>query len=141
VVDSAYSQEQGFVGPYRGKYRKHIDQFKGVDRRKLNDKEQFNYAHSKIRNVVERTFGVCKKRWKILKSIPFYEREKQVQIIVACFALNNWVWKCKNGSMPRRTYPLSEWVHINQDKDTKSLRDGITIGIMYDINAKYVGCV
>jgi len=83
----------------------------------------------------------ARKGGKILKSIPFYEREKQVQIIVACFALNNWVWKCKNGSMPRRMYPLSEWVHINQDKDTKTLRDDITIGIMYDINTKYVGCV
>ena len=71
MVDSAYSQEQGFMGPYRGKYRKHIDQFKGVDRRKLSDKEQFNYAHSKIRNVVERTFGVCKKRWKNTKEHSF----------------------------------------------------------------------
>jgi hypothetical protein len=129
------------MGPYRGLYRKHIDEFKGVDRRKLKYEEHFNYAHSKIRNVVERTFGVFKNRWKILKSVPFYEREKQVQIIVACFALNNWVWKCKNGSKSMRTYPLSEWVYINQDNDTESLRDDIAAGIVYDINAKYVGCV
>ena len=32
----------------------------------------FNRAHSSLRNVIERSFGVWKQRWKILQNMPFF---------------------------------------------------------------------
>jgi len=40
--------------------------------------------------VVERSFGVLKNKWQILKGVPLYPTEKQSKIIVACFALHNF---------------------------------------------------
>jgi hypothetical protein len=54
----------------------------------------FNYQHSSLRNVVERAFGVLKGKWRILKGVPRYERDKQAKIVVACFALHNYVLHC-----------------------------------------------
>ena len=41
-------------------------------RRALTNKEKFDHAHAKLRNVIERAFGVLKARFPILKRIaPF----------------------------------------------------------------------
>jgi hypothetical protein len=53
--------------------------------------ETFNYAHSSLRNVIERAFGVLKMKWRILLDIPCYRPETQTQIICACFALHNFI--------------------------------------------------
>jgi hypothetical protein len=37
--------------------------------------------------VIERAFGVLKQKWRILKSMPSF----QVEIIIACFALHNFI--------------------------------------------------
>ena len=46
--------------------------------------------HSSIRSTIERAFGVLKKRWKILRVIPSYKIETQIDIILSCFALHNF---------------------------------------------------
>ena len=43
--------------------------------------ETFNYAHSSLRNVVERSIGVLKMKWRMLKEIPCYAPQKQSEII------------------------------------------------------------
>jgi hypothetical protein len=53
--------------------------------------ETFNYAHSCLRNVIERSFGVLKIKWRILQHIPSYAPHKQSKIIVACCALHNFI--------------------------------------------------
>jgi hypothetical protein len=91
-VDSGYSRKNGYMGPYtRTKY--HIDHFKGVPEDRLDDEEYFNKVHVKLRNVVERTFGILKKRWQILDLVPLYDRGKQIQIIIACFGLGRSKYK------------------------------------------------
>jgi hypothetical protein len=35
-------------------------------------KEAFNYAHSSLRNVVERSFGVFKQKWRMMYGIPSF---------------------------------------------------------------------
>jgi hypothetical protein len=47
-------------------------------------KEVFNQAHSSLRNVIERSFGVLKMKWCILLYLSSYDVEKQAKIIVAC---------------------------------------------------------
>jgi hypothetical protein len=54
-------------------------------------KEMFNHAHSSLRNVIERTFGVLKLKWRILLNVPSYPTKKQSKIIVACMALHNFI--------------------------------------------------
>ena len=54
-------------------------------------KEQFNYAHSSLRNVIERSFGGLKIKWRILLDLPSYPMPKQSQIILACMALHNFI--------------------------------------------------
>jgi hypothetical protein len=51
----------------------------------------FNQAHSSLRNVIERSFGVLKMKWRILLHLPSYPITKQAKIIVACMALHNFV--------------------------------------------------
>ena len=47
--------------------------------------------HLSVRNVIERTFGVLKARFHILKDIPNYPLRRQMLIPHACCALYNFV--------------------------------------------------
>ena len=54
----------------------------------------FNHAHSSLINVIERSFGVLKMKWRILKNLPSSPVNKQSKIIVACMALHNFIREC-----------------------------------------------
>ena len=89
LVDSGYANKQGYLAPYKGnKY--HLQEFR--DGPEPQGKEEiFNYAHSSLRNVIERAFGVLKMKWRMLQKIPPYAPHKQSKIIVACMALHNFM--------------------------------------------------
>ncbi|CAN1823931.1 hypothetical protein LINPERHAP1_LOCUS30579, partial [Linum perenne] len=53
--------------------------------------ELFNYKHYSLRNVIERCFGVLKKRWPILKKMCSYSFIKQTGIVLACCAIHNFI--------------------------------------------------
>ncbi|CAN1140327.1 hypothetical protein LINPERHAP2_LOCUS11806, partial [Linum perenne] len=53
--------------------------------------ELFNYKHSSLRNVIERCFGVLKRRWSILKTMCSYSFSKQTNIVLACCAIHNFI--------------------------------------------------
>ncbi|XP_072064172.1 uncharacterized protein [Arachis hypogaea] len=90
LVDAGYPTFKGFLGPYRHT-RYHIPQFRLAPNFRSNN-EKFNYCHSSLRTVIERTFGVCKARWKILQNMPLRAKfETQHDIIVACFTLHNFI--------------------------------------------------
>ena len=57
-----------------------------------NEKELFNLRHSSLRVTVERAFGSLKRRFKILDDAsPFFPFPTQVDIVVACCIIHNWV--------------------------------------------------
>ncbi|WVZ66601.1 hypothetical protein U9M48_015794 [Paspalum notatum var. saurae] len=58
-------------------------------------KETFNFAHSSLRNIVERAFGVLEMKWRMLLKVPSYPPAKQARIIVACIALYNFIRESK----------------------------------------------
>ena len=89
LVDAGYPQLKGFLGPYKGE-RYHLPQFR-MGRRPMGSKEVFNQAHSSLQSVIERTFGVWKKKWKILRDMPNYAFKKQVKIVIATMALHNYI--------------------------------------------------
>jgi len=88
-VDSGYPNRPGYLAPYKGsKY--HLQEFQNANEPQGKE-EIFNYAHSSLRNVIERCFGVLKQKWCILTKIPCYPTQTQTHIIVACMALHNFI--------------------------------------------------
>ncbi|KAL0367374.1 UNVERIFIED_CONTAM: hypothetical protein Sradi_3627500 [Sesamum radiatum] len=56
-----------------------------------NHEEYFNMKHASARNVIERTFGLLKGRWAILRSPAFYSIKIQNRIIMTCCLLHNYI--------------------------------------------------
>ena len=54
-------------------------------------KELFNYQHSSLRMVIERSFGVLKARFPILNLMPNFKRSRQYYVITACCYLHNFI--------------------------------------------------
>ncbi|EEE58803.1 hypothetical protein OsJ_10354 [Oryza sativa Japonica Group] len=89
LVDSGYPNQLGYLSPYKGtKY--HLPEFREGPR-PSGKKEVFNHLHSSLRNVIERSFGVLKMKWRILLDLPSYPMLKQTKIIHACMALHNFI--------------------------------------------------
>ena len=89
LVDSGYPTFMGFLGPYK-KTRYHLPQFR-IGPRIRGRVEVFNYYHSSLRSTIERAFGLCKARWKILGNMSPFALKTQNQIIVACMAIHNFI--------------------------------------------------
>jgi hypothetical protein len=56
-----------------------------------NREELFNLRHAQARNIIERIFGVIKKRWRILITPPAYDMGIQARIPAALAALHNFI--------------------------------------------------
>ena len=89
LVDVRYPNEYGYLGPYKGE-RYHLQDFRHRGQPR-NQQEVFNRTHSSLRNVIERSFGVWKQRWRILQNMHVYPYKTQVEIIVASMALHNYI--------------------------------------------------
>lgn len=53
--------------------------------------ELFNLRHAQARNVVERIFGVIKKKFHLLTAAPQYPIYTQTKLVLAICALHNFV--------------------------------------------------
>ncbi|XP_029129893.1 putative nuclease HARBI1 [Cajanus cajan] len=82
LVDAGYTNGPGFLAPYRGT-RYHLNEW--IGNTPQNFKELFNLRHSSARNAIERSFGILKKRWSILRTPSFFDIKTQIRIINACF--------------------------------------------------------
>ncbi|XP_054801614.1 uncharacterized protein LOC129305674 [Prosopis cineraria] len=91
LVDAGYPNPNGYVGPYR-RERYHLSDFRRSSSF-ANNNEVFNYYHSSLRCTIERTFGVWKNRFAILRHMPNYDYDTQVQIVVATMAIHNFIRK------------------------------------------------
>ena len=56
-----------------------------------NPQELFNLRHASARNVIERIFGVLKRRFRILQLPPEYDMDVQAMIPPALAALHNFI--------------------------------------------------
>ncbi|KAL0346368.1 UNVERIFIED_CONTAM: hypothetical protein Scaly_1652800 [Sesamum calycinum] len=81
---------EGFSSPYRG-VRYHLKEWESGNNTPQNHQEFFNMKHASTRNVIERTFGLLKARWAILRSPSFYDIDDQNRIIIACCLLHNFI--------------------------------------------------
>jgi hypothetical protein len=88
LVDAGYDVRPGSLPPYRGT-RYHLSEYGA--RSPQNARELFNLRHSSLRVVVERAFGDLKNRFKILYYKPFQPYKTQVNLVLACCILHNWI--------------------------------------------------
>ncbi|KAH7863879.1 hypothetical protein Vadar_022989 [Vaccinium darrowii] len=88
LCDAAYSHTRGFMTPYRN-VRYWLSDFRN-GRRPRNKEERFNLAHARLRNVIERAFGVLKARFPILKRMSSYPFAAQRNIVIACITMHNY---------------------------------------------------
>jgi len=94
VVDYGYPNKQGFLAPYRssqnGVVRYHMSQFyNGPPPR--NKQELVNRCHASLRSVIERTFGVWMKKWRILCEFPRYDIDVKKRMVMATMGLHNFI--------------------------------------------------
>ena len=90
VADAGYSNSETVLVPFRGT-RYHLREQRRSGNKPKNANELFNLRHSSLRNVVERIFGVLKRKYRILQTPSEYPLLKQKLIICACVSLHNWV--------------------------------------------------
>ncbi|KAL3715621.1 hypothetical protein ACJRO7_007363 [Eucalyptus globulus] len=90
VVDFGYASIPGFLTPFR-RERYHLNDYRGRARRPRTARELFNYRHSSLRNVIERSFAALKNRFFILKHMPAFAIRKQAHVVIACCAIHNYI--------------------------------------------------
>ncbi|KAH1262035.1 Protein ALP1-like [Glycine max] len=88
LVDAGYTNGLGFLAPYQGT-RYHLNEWIGNTPQSY--KELFNLRHASAQNAIERSFGILKKRWSILRTPSFFDIKTQIRIINACFVLHNFI--------------------------------------------------
>jgi hypothetical protein len=88
--DAGYPNTDTILVPYRGT-RYHLKEHRLSGKKPENSKELFNLRHASLRNVIERIFGVIKRKYQILNTPSEYSIDTQTLIIISCTALHNWV--------------------------------------------------
>lgn len=90
LADAGYASEV-LLTPYQ-KIRYHLRDWDKVGLKPQTAQELFNLRHSSARNVVERTFGVLKTRFKILtRGRDGFNIPTQVRIVYALVAIHNFM--------------------------------------------------
>nr|KAJ0193071.1 hypothetical protein LSAT_V11C800389510 [Lactuca sativa] len=103
LVDAGYPNKKGYLSPYKGSnISYHIPDFRRGQTRVLWEpkgfKEKFNYYNSSLFNVIERTFGVWKARWVLLRDMHVnFNFETQVKIVLASMAIHNYIRMSSSG--------------------------------------------
>ncbi|XP_058216710.1 uncharacterized protein LOC131327575 [Rhododendron vialii] len=111
LVDAGYTNGNGFLAPYRGQ-RYHINIWR-QGHLPTSKEEFFNMKHSAARNCIERSFGVLKKRFAILRSPSFYPIRTQCRIVSACCLLHNLIKREMPNDPIEHEYTAWELAHIN----------------------------
>ncbi|XP_073295635.1 uncharacterized protein [Primulina huaijiensis] len=115
LCDNGYANLEGFLTPYR-RVRYHRDAWGNRSTGPQNYKELFNWRHALARNVIERAFGLLKKRWAILRSPSFYPLEVQNKIILACILLHNFIRsQMPNDPIEEVEEETDSLIHENED--------------------------
>ncbi|OAY65252.1 hypothetical protein ACMD2_16584, partial [Ananas comosus] len=87
LVDLGYANTDQFLAPYRDE-RYHLSQFDTSTRARThqNSRDLYNHRHAQLRNVVEKSFGILKKRFKILTQATPFSIKVQCLILMACYS-------------------------------------------------------
>ncbi|KAL4327951.1 hypothetical protein AHAS_Ahas13G0151400 [Arachis hypogaea] len=115
LVYTGYTNGPEFLAPYRGT-RYHVREWAQGARAPRNYQEYFNRVHSSARNIIERCFGLLKKRWSILRSPSFYPLKTQSQIIISCCLLQNFIQKSMKMELEEEGSILDEFMPFGDEE-------------------------
>jgi hypothetical protein len=108
LADAGFALSDSIITPYRGT-RYHLKEFGSGSQRPRNAQEFFNLIHAKLRNVVERTIGILRERWKLLDTAMHYSIEDSVKLVYTTVTLHNFLgreggddWQPSSQSRARR---------------------------------------
>lgn len=93
--DAGYALSRYVLTPYRG-VRYHLKEWARGNLRPQNKEELFNLRHASLRNIIERIYGVVKRRFPILSKMSPYPYPCQVDLVRCAFMLHNWIRKNQN---------------------------------------------
>jgi hypothetical protein len=113
-VDAVYALESGYMGPFKNT-RYHLQEFRDVPVESMTRQEKFNLTHSRLRNIIEWSFGILKARWQILDGVPH------------C----NYLFIRHHG-LGAATYRPDDWVALNADSTMSGLREYIHVALWGD---------
>ncbi|KAL0413939.1 UNVERIFIED_CONTAM: hypothetical protein Sradi_1595600 [Sesamum radiatum] len=145
LVDAGFTNYQYFLAPYRGT-RYHLAEYRGNGRRYRTLHDLFNHAHSRLRNVIDRCFGVLKKRFPILQwGMPSYLLQHQVDLVIACCTLHNFLNRFSHDDIifNKREYDIppdmDAFYHrghptVNEIEAQRTLRDNIAMQMWASYN-------
>ena len=111
MVDSGYPIGASFLPPHKAT-QYHAQEFKRSNRQLASGKELFNYRHSSLCMVIERSFGVLEARFPILSCMANYKESQQCLVVSACCALHNFI-RINN----RRDEMFNSWENLDVNRD------------------------
>ncbi|KAK9991338.1 hypothetical protein SO802_026323 [Lithocarpus litseifolius] len=82
--------DTSFLPPHKST-RYHAQEFHSSNRNPTTKKELFNYQHSSLQMVIERSFRVLKARFPILNLMPNFKHSRQRYVITTCCCLHNFI--------------------------------------------------
>ena len=127
VGDADYGLSRYCLTPYRG-VRYHLREWEIAGRRPENARELFNLRHASLRNVIERAFGILKKRFPILVRMTSYPMETQVRLVKSCFMIHNFI-KLNQGYEDEYDQWIQEEDGENDEEDDENDDDDEVAGL------------
>ena len=89
-MDLGLPIDTNFLHPQKS-IRYHAQEFYSSNRRPTSENELYNYKHSSLRMVTERSFRVLKACFPILNLMSNFKRSRQRYIIIVCCTLHNFI--------------------------------------------------
>ncbi|XP_062127147.1 putative nuclease HARBI1 [Drosophila sulfurigaster albostrigata] len=111
LADSGYAQESFVLTPYRSA--------------EIGTQHRFNLRHAAARNIIERTIGVLKSRFRCLQRCLNYQPIFCCQIINVCCALHN-ICRRRNLSISE-DFQLEDIEQAINDNDIEGNDDGPSV--------------
>jgi len=90
LADAGFAMVPGMLIPFRG-VRYHLREWAQGNQKPQNRNELYNLRHASARNVIERVFGVMKRRFKIIREANGYDLKTNAKVMSALVALHNFL--------------------------------------------------
>jgi hypothetical protein len=133
LVDSGYGCYRGFLPPFR-RERYHLQTFQHGQELPRTMREMFNYRHSSLWIVAERSFAVLKNWFPILYKVPPYSLRYQRLFVITCFTLHNFIRKYSETEDPffkEALTRLNPWVD-EDDRQEQDMASNVSPGERQD---------
>ncbi|KAG5786537.1 hypothetical protein H9Q69_014371 [Fusarium xylarioides] len=130
VGDAGFGACTGLLVPYIS-VRYHLNDWKVSLEGPQNKEELYNLRHSRLRIIVELTFGRVKRKFRIMRSSPpEYDIYKQILIVYACTGLWNFLKSLEEKLALKKLQEeylqsMTAWARDNLPSDPEVLRDQI----------------